>query len=186
LTGIYTQTSGSVYLNGDDITGLKPYEIAQRRISRTFQTPRVFEELTVLENVMVPLFNTKQNKEVIEKKARKNISLVDLSHTMEEKSKNLSGGQKKLLEFARCLMRNPQIILMDEPFAGVHADIKQVMTDRIKTLQKDGTDFIIVSHEVDSLYALANRIHVFESGSLLVSGVPEEIQENNKVIKAYL
>jgi len=75
---------------------------------------------------------------------------------------------------------------MDEPFAGVHADIKQVMTDRIKTLQKDGTDFIIVSHEVDSLYALANRIHVFESGSLLVSGVPEEIQENNKVIKAYL
>jgi ABC-type branched-subunit amino acid transport system ATPase component len=186
ITGVLSPTSGTVYHSEEDITGAKMYEIARRGVARTFQTPHIFGSLTVHENVTVPLLNTDRDREEIEDLAAEYVELVGLDHLIEEEGQALSGGQKKLLEFARCLMRDPDVIFMDEPFAGVHAEIKETMNNRIEELRSDGTDFLIVSHEVNSLYDISDRIDVFNQGRLIVSDTPKEVQNNDQVIEAYL
>ena len=186
VTGILEPTSGRVYHHDEEISGAKMYEIARRGVARTFQTPHIFGSLSVHENVMVPLLNTDRGRSEIEDLAAEYVHLVGLDHLIEEEAQSLSGGQKKLLEFARCLMRDPDVIFMDEPFAGVHAEIKTTMNDRIAELRAGGTDFLIVSHEVDSLYDISDRINVFDQGRLIVSDTPQRVQENEQVVDAYL
>ena len=186
VTGILEPTSGHVYHHDEKISGAKMYEIARRGIARTFQTPHIFGSLSVHENVMVPLLNTNRDRSEIEDLAAEYVHLVGLEHLLDEEAQSLSGGQKKLLEFARCLMRDPDVIFMDEPFAGVHAEIKTTMNDRIAELRAGGTDFLIVSHEVDSLYGISDRINVFDQGRLIVSDTPQRVQENEQVVDAYL
>ena len=186
ITGVFDPTSGRVYHHEEEITGAKMYEIAQRGIARTFQTPHIFGSLTVHENVTVPLLNTDRDREEIEALAAEYVDLVGLDHLLEAEAETLSGGQKKLLEFARCLMRDPDVIFMDEPFAGVHAEIKTTMNERIEELRAGGTDFLIVSHEVNSLYDISDRINVFDQGRLIVSDTPERVQDDEQVVEAYL
>lgn len=186
ITGVFDPTSGHVYHHEEEITGAKMYEIAQQGVARTFQTPHIFGSLSVHENVMVPLLNTSRDRAEIEALAAEYIELVGLDHLIEEEAQSLSGGQKKLLEFARCLMRDPDVVFMDEPFAGVHAEIKTTMNDRIEALREDGTDFLIVSHEVNSLYDISDRINVFDQGRLIVSDTPERVQDHERVVEAYL
>jgi branched-chain amino acid transport system ATP-binding protein len=186
ITGVFDPTAGHVYYHDEEITGGKMYGIARRGIARTFQTPHIFGSLTVHENVTVPLLNTDGDREEIEDLAAEYVDLVGLDHLLEEEAQALSGGQKKLLEFARCLMRDPDVIFMDEPFAGVHAEIKTTMNDRIEELRAGGTDFLIVSHEVNSLYDISDRIDVFDQGRLIVSDTPERVQDHDRVIEAYL
>lgn len=186
ITGVLNPTSGNVYYHDENITNSRMYKTARKGVARTFQTPHIFDSLTVHKNVMVPLLNTSKSRETIEKLASKYIELLGLDHLINEEAKSLSGGQKKLLEFARCLMREPDIIFLDEPFAGVHAEIKTTMTERIEELRDDGTDFLIVSHEVNSLYKISDRITVFDQGRSIMSGSPEKVQENDQVIEAYL
>lgn len=186
VTGILSPTSGRVYHHDEEISGAKMYEIARRGVARTFQTPHIFGSLTVHENVTVPLLNTDRDREAIEDLAAEYIHLVGLDHVIDEEAQSLSGGQKKLLEFARCLMRDPDVIFMDEPFAGVHAEIKTTMNERIAELRAGGTDFLIVSHEVDSLYDISDRIDVFDQGRLIVSDTPQQVQNDEQVVDAYL
>lgn len=186
VSGVYSPTSGTVRFNEIDITGRPTFKNARDGLARTFQTPRVFEELTVLENVTVPLLNTSQSDDAIDEKARSMIETMGLSHVIDKRAKQLSGGQKKLVEFARNMMRDPTLVLMDEPFAGVHPEIKQTMFERIEALNEQGAEFLVVSHEVDSLYAIADQIVVFDHGKRIASGVPAEIQENDRVVEAYL
>jgi branched-chain amino acid transport system ATP-binding protein len=186
ITGVLSPTSGNVYYHDEEITNSKMYRTARKGIARTFQAPHIFDDLSVRKNVMVPLLNTNKSMETIEEIASKYINLLELGHLIDEEAMSLSGGQKKLLEFARCLMREPDIIFLDEPFAGVHPEIKTTMTERIEELRNDGTDFLIVSHEVDSLYGISDRIAVFDQGRSIMSGSPEEVQENDQVVEAYL
>lgn len=186
LTGIHKPTAGSITYGGSDITGRETYEIARMGMARTFQTPHVFDDLTVLENTMVPLLRTKTSRSVVEERARECIDLVDLSHVITHKSRQLSGGQKKLLEFARNLMVEPDILLMDEPFAGVHPDLREIMYERIHAQRERGTSFLIVSHDVDTLYNLTDRILVFEQGQLIADAPPEEVRNDDRVVQAYL
>ncbi|WP_440009047.1 ABC transporter ATP-binding protein [Halomicrococcus sp. SG-WS-1] len=186
VSGVHEPTAGQVMFKGTDITERAVFKNARDGIARTFQTPRVFQDLTVLENIEVPLLNTDRDLEEIEAKARSKIDAVELEHVIMQEASDLSGGQKKLLEFARNLMREPELILMDEPFAGVHPEIKKTMFDRIQALNDNGVSFIIVSHEVDSLYSISDRIVVFDQGAQIASGQPVEIQENERVVEAYL
>lgn len=186
LTGIHEPTGGSITLDGTDITGMETYEIARQGVARTFQTPHVFDELTVLENTMVPLLRTKTSRATVEERARECIDLVDLSHVVAQKSRQLSGGQKKLLEFARNLMVSPDLFLMDEPFAGVHPDLREIMYERIHAQREQGTSFLIVSHDVETLYDLADRILVFEQGQQIADGSPEAVRNDQRVVDAYL
>lgn len=186
ISGVHKPTSGNVIFRDNDITSREVFKNARDGMARTFQHPRVFTDLTVLENVEVPLLNTGHERSEIEELSRSRIEAVDLSSMISQKARELSGGQKKLLEFARNLMREPKLILMDEPFAGVHPEIKQTMFDRISALNDEGVSFVVVSHEVDSLYTISDRIVVFDQGAKIVSGQPDEVQENERVVEAYL
>lgn len=186
VSGVYEPASGRVRFDGTDITNRAVYKNARSGLARTFQTPRVFDELSVLDNVKVPLMNTSQSDDEIEEKAREKIEAVEMMHVIDQDAQQLSGGQKKLVEFARNLMRDPTVVLMDEPFAGVHPEIKETMFERIRSLNADGTAFLIVSHEVDALYSVSHRIVVFDQGERIASGQPDEIQQNERVIEAYL
>lgn len=186
VSGVHAPTSGTVTFDGADITGQAIYKNARAGIARTFQTPRVFDDLTVLENVEVPLLNTRRDAETIEEMARSRIEAVDLTHVIDQRARQLSGGQKKLVEFARNMMRDPEVMLMDEPFAGVHPEIKETMFERIASLNESGTEFLVVSHEVSSLYSISDRIVVFDQGRRIASGLPDEVQNDERVVEAYL
>lgn len=186
ITGIHDPSAGRVHHDERDVTDLSPHQKARDGMGRTFQTPRIFEELTVRENVMIPLLRTDAGVADVTAKAERLIDLVDLTHVVEQEAKGLSGGQKKLLEFARGLMRDPDVIFMDEPFAGVHPDLKTVMIDQIDARRADGVDFLIVSHEVKSLYDISDRIDVFDRGELIASGDPATVQDDQRVVDAYL
>jgi branched-chain amino acid transport system ATP-binding protein len=186
VSGVYDVTSGTVRYKDEDVTGRKVYKNARDGLARTFQTPRVFDDLTAMENVEVPLLNTDLDTETITRRAERELAAVELTEVSELTARELSGGQKKLLEFARNVVRDPDLILMDEPFAGVHPEIKETMFDRIGELHADGTGFLVVSHEVESLYSISDRIIVFDQGERIASGPPDAIQNDDRVVEAYL
>lgn len=186
ISGVYEPNEGTIHHNGVDLTGRPIYEFARSGIARTFQTPRVFEELGVLENVMVPLLNDGVPTGIAREAAMDALQDVELTHVKSQEAKAISGGQKKLLEFARTLMLDPDVVLLDEPFAGVHPELETIMRDRIENLRSEGTDFIVVSHEVESLYNISDRILVLDRGELIAEGTPESIQNDDQVIEAYI
>jgi branched-chain amino acid transport system ATP-binding protein len=135
---------------------------------------------------MVPLLNDGMATDRARSEGLDALEAVDLTHVRDQRAKALSGGQKKLLEFARTLMLEPDVVLLDEPFAGVHPELKTIMHDRVEELRTTGTDFLIVSHEVGSLYDISDRILVLDRGRLIADGLPEEVQDNKRVVDAYL
>lgn len=186
ITGVHEPETGSVQLDGQELTGESIYKYVRSGIARTFQTPRVFEDLSVLENMMVPLLNAGTSTEKARRDSEKKLQRVDLAHVQEQPAKAISGGQKKLLEFARTLMLEPEVVMLDEPFAGVHPELKTTMRDQIETFRSEGVDFVIVSHEVGSLYNISDRVLVLDRGRLITEGSPQEVQDDERVIEAYL
>lgn len=186
ISGVYDPTDGTICHHGTDITDEPIHRCARRGIARTFQTPRVFEDLTVMENTMMPLLNTDVTMETAESEAREALESVDLLRLQTHRAKELSGGQKKLLEFARNLMLDPDVVFLDEPFAGIHPELKEIMHERIADLRDSSTDFIVVSHEVQALYDISDRILVLDRGSIISDGSAEEVQDDDRVIEAYL
>lgn len=187
INGVYKPDSGKVYLQDVNLTNYKVYEIAQFGISRTFQIVRTFNRISVLENLLVPsTYLTIKAKEARDK-AKKLLDFVDLLDKRNQYAVELSGGQRRLLEFARALMSDPKVVLMDEPFAGVHPEIKGQLLDNIKEMNRDqGKTFLIISHDVQSVTELCSRIVVLNSGEKLVEGTAKEILNNEEVIEAYL
>lgn len=184
ISGIYEPDNGSVYFNGEKINGLKPFEIAQMGIGRTFQIPKLFNKLTVLENLLVPAFAMKSTNYA--EKVAEVLKFLELTHLANERAMNLSGGQKKLLEFGRVLMLDPQVVLLDEPFAGVNPAIKDRMQNLIKKLSKKGHSFLVVSHDISSVFNLCRRVIVLSAGKKIFEGPPEKAKDNERVIDAYL
>ena len=201
ITGFVQVDKGEVWLNNDNLTGLPPHKIFRKSLSRTFQIPRELEQLTVLENLMIVppkqygenIFNvwfrhhyvSKQEKEIMHK-ALNVLEFLDLIKLRNEYAKNLSTGQKKLLEFARTLMIDPLMILLDEPGAGVNRTLMKKMTTYIRTLQERGKTFFIIEHDMDLIMNLCDRIWVMSKGKELAEGTPEEIKKNEVVLEAYL
>jgi len=185
VNGFLDKDGGSVYFKEEEITDLKPHELAQKGIARTFQIARVFLGMTVLENLLsVPVKGL--SHEAKSNRAKELLETTGLIPVMYEYAKNISGGQQKLTELSRALMLNPSFMMMDEPFAGIDPAMLLVLIDLLKNLNKAGKTFIIVEHNMSIVYQLCNRVIVLNEGKVLTEGIPEDIQHDHRVIEAYL
>lgn len=201
IAGAIRPNAGRVLFDGEDITGLKPYQRAERGLARTFQIPHEFSHLTVLENLMAAasapegenVFNVVfrrgrfgAEERAIYDHARETIRFLELEHVLDEKAGNLSGGQKKLVELGRALMRNPKIILLDEIGAGINRTLLSKLADKIKLLnQEHGLTFCLIEHDLDYVSKLCDHVLVMAQGKLLTEGTVDEVRSDERVIEAY-
>ncbi|WP_185830615.1 ABC transporter ATP-binding protein [Siminovitchia terrae] len=201
ITGVLPPTSGKVYFNEKEITGKQPYQIAKEGITRTFQNLQVFENMTVIENVMtgvhcrlktgfltsgfrLPLVRReeKQASEIAMHYLDK-VGIADLAH---EDSKVLPYGNQRLLEIARAAASSPKLILLDEPMAGLNPQESAQLVQVIKQMRGEGMSFLFVEHDMETVMGISDRIVVIDYGKKIAEGTPAEIYENEKVIAAYL
>jgi branched-chain amino acid transport system ATP-binding protein len=202
VTGFLRPTSGRILFNGHRIDGLPSHRIFRRGVVRTFQIPRELKSMTVLENLMVVpsgqlgenLFGAwllpwrvgREERQIYEK-ALSVLEYVDLIHLRDELAANLSSGQKKLLELARTLMCDPQMVLLDEPGAGVNPTLMKRLVSAIERLcQEQDITFFLIEHDMDLVTRLCDPIIVMSNGERIAEGSPEEITHDELVLEAYL
>jgi branched-chain amino acid transport system ATP-binding protein len=186
LNGVYSPDSGAIEVNGRALSGEPSSAFVQAGVTRTFQSPRVFTTLTALENMLVPVLHRRGRPRAWREKAVDLLAFVGLAAHRDTPASELSGGQQKLLEFVRALMTDPDVVLMDEPFAGVHPSVKEVMRSRIRECNAKGTSFLIVSHEIPDLTRLCSEIICMGGGQVVTQGRPDEVTSHPEVIEAYL
>lgn len=187
ISGYYGADSGSVRYEGRDVLGLPPYKLAQRGIGRSFQVTKVFRRLTVVQNMLVSgLTDWRIRWLGAERRARKVLEDLHLDHLADERASSLSGGQAKLLEFARIMMLRPRLVLLDEPFGGVHPELKRFMYECIRAWNDDGVSIILISHDMGSIFGLCRRVVTLSHGEIICDGTAEETRSDPAVLEAYL
>lgn len=188
ITGIYAVTEGAIYFSGNRIDGLQPDVIASMGIMRTFQISRVFRDMTVLDNMMVPALSQGQTMLEAKTRAEELLEFALLAALKDEPAKSLSGGQNMLLQIVRGFMNKYlRLYIMDEPFAGVHQSIKGIILKAIRTMNREkGITFMIISHEMTTISNLCHQISVLHKGELISEGTMEEVANDPLVIDAYL
>jgi ABC-type branched-subunit amino acid transport system ATPase component len=182
ITGIEQRDSGVVAFKGRRIDGLKPHQIFHRGIGRTFQVIRVFPELTARENLMVV---TSGDVERARERAEELLRFVKLERLADEYAGNLSYGQQKLVEFIRVLMTDPELILLDEPAAGVNRTLLNELLDAVRALRGRGKTILLVEHDMKVVMGLCETVFVLDHGEKLAEGPPGVIQSDERVIEAY-
>jgi len=202
LTGFSKPDKGTVHLCDEEITGLSPHRVFQKGIARTFQIPREWKEMTVLENLMlVPteqlgerIWNpflrgrlVRKQEHVIRERAHEVLAFMELTELKDEYAGRLSGGQKKLLELAKTMMGEPKLVLLDEPGAGVNRTLLKRLADSIYRLcAEKKTTFLLIEHDMDFVMKLCNPVIVMSEGRKLAEGTPAEVQKKQEVLNAYL
>jgi len=182
ITGVERIDSGRILLDGEPIDGLRPYRIAQRGVGRTFQMIRVFPELTALENLLVV---TTGPHEAAQARARELLQFVKLERLADDYAGNLSYGQQKLVEFVRMLMRDPSLVLLDEPAAGVNRTLLNDLLDAVRRLRDAGKTVLLVEHDMKVVMGLCETVFVLDHGEKIAEGPPGVIQADERVIEAY-
>jgi branched-chain amino acid transport system ATP-binding protein len=182
ITGVERRDEGRVRFRGERIDGLAAHRIARRGIGRTFQVTRVFPELTALENLMVV---TRGDRAAAERRAAELLGFVKLDRLRDEFAGNLSYGQQKLVEFVRMLMRDPELILLDEPAAGVNRTLLNDLLDAVRQLRDRGRTVLLVEHDMKVVMGLCETVFVLDHGEKIAEGPPGLIQADERVIEAY-
>ena len=186
INGFYVPENGTIRYKDKPIQGMKPHQVAKAGIGRTFQVPRIFKKMTIVENLMAPVLDSNLPDTSLREKALGYLGRVDMADLKDSLGEELSGGQQKLLEFVRLLMFDPDLVLLDEPFSGVHPVLKSMFHGEILDLRERGKTFILVSHDLVSVYTLSEEIIVLDVGKVIARGKPEDIKHNDRVIEAYL
>ena len=201
IAGAETPTSGRILFQDQDITGVATHELCHRGIVRTFQLPKEFAKLTVLENLMAAAPNqygeniwanwlapskVRTREAEVRAQAEQALDFLTLSHLADELAGNLSGGQKKLLELGRTMMTDAKLVLLDEPGAGVNPTLMQKLSEMIRQLNRErGYTFCIIEHDMDLIASLCDPVIVLAGGRLLMQGTIEEVRADERVIDAY-
>jgi branched-chain amino acid transport system permease protein len=186
LTGALRPDGGTVRFDGEIMNGRRPHEFAHRGIGRTFQISQLFRRMTVLENLLVPpLSRAKHSWESASEHATAQLAQLQLAHLANEEARVLSGGQQKLLELGRATMLNARLLLLDEPFAGVHPRLLQRVVAHIRELNELGYTIVVVDHNLDVISTTVNRLVVMAQGQVIASGAPVEVLKERRVIEAY-
>ena len=202
IAGLYAPTFGEIFLDGENVTGMKPFQLFSKGLLRTFQIAHEFSSMTVLENLMMGpdrqlgenLLNTwlhrskiRAQEEQVRAKAQEVINFLKISHVQNERAGNLSGGQKKLLELGRTMMVDAKVVLLDEVGAGVNRTLLGEIGDAILRLnQERGYTFCMIEHDIDFISRLCNPVVVLAEGKVLMQGTAQEMRNDERVIEAYL
>jgi branched-chain amino acid transport system ATP-binding protein len=182
ITGIERRDAGEVRFRGERIDGLPPHQVFHRGIGRTFQMIRVFPELTALENLLVV---TAGDLARARARAEELLGFVRLERLAGEYAGNLSYGQQKLVEFVRVLMTDPELILLDEPAAGINRTLVNEVLDAVRALRDRGKTVLLVEHDMKVVMGLCETVFVLDHGEKLAEGPPGVIQTDERVIEAY-
>lgn len=206
LTGVYEPSEGSIELNVDgkmtEIGGMKPYRVTQMGLSRTFQNIRLFKNMTALENVKVAMHKDikygtlaailrlpsyYREEERVQKQAEELLRVVGLYEKRDERASNLPYGEQRRLEIARALAADPKILFLDEPAAGMNPQETADLTTLIHQIKDQfNLTIVLIEHDMSLVMNICERIYVLDYGKCIASGAPEEIQNNEFVIRAYL
>jgi branched-chain amino acid transport system permease protein len=201
VSGVQTPDAGTVYLDDRPITSLAPEAAAAAGLARTFQTPRLFSHLTVWENLMVAGADARSERlstaflriagrraleREIAGRAEAVLAFLELGHLRDAPAAHLSGGQRKLLDLGRQMIRRPRLMLLDEPAAGVNRTLANAIFEHIGELNRQGTSFLIVEHEMELVMRWCDHVVVMHQGGVLAQGAPAHVQRDPAVIAAYL
>ena len=182
ITGVERRDGGRILLDDARIDGLEPYQIARRGVGRTFQMIRVFPEMTALENLLVV---TTGPREAAQARARELLDFVKLAPLADEYAGNLAFGQQKLVEFVRMLMRDPSLVLLDEPAAGVNRTLLNELLDAVRRLRDAGKTILLVEHDMKVVMGLCETVFALDHGENIAEGPPGVIKTDARVIEAY-
>lgn len=200
ISGFLRPTSGSIFFDGKNVTGKKPHLLARMGLGRTFQITPFFGEFTTFKNIVASfylsadrslvgsIFNTpgyRKKEEYVEKQAEENLQLVGLSNVRDELAKNLPHGYQKVLDLASALAVRPRLLLLDEPISGMSQDEIDLALNAIKKVHAQGTAILLVEHNVSVVMGLCDHVIVINYGSKIAEGSPDEVRNNEQVIRAY-
>ena len=186
LTGHLEPDGGEVLVRGQRVSGRPPHVYAAMGVARTFQLTQLFGRMTVLENMLVPgLTRPRARWDEVARQARGYLEFLSLAHLEQLHARNLSGGQQKLLELGRCLMLEPAVLFLDEPFAGVHPRLREELVTRIRELHQRGRTFVVVDHDMESILRVSRRLVVMARGSKIADGAPDAVRADQGVLAAY-
>jgi branched-chain amino acid transport system ATP-binding protein len=201
VAGALKPTAGTVALDGQDVTGSPPETLFARGLARTFQIPRPFRRMSVLENLLMAppgqtgetvlgaLFRgaaTARQEQAIRDKARGILEFMTLDRVADQPAGQISGGQMKLLELARALMGDPQVILLDEPAAGVNPSLMQILIERIEALNRQGTTFVVIEHNMDFVMRHCDPVIALAEGKIVFQGTADAARADPLLLDAYL